>query len=166
MAIPRVGIDVSNKADLVAFDSAINNQTFTVYGNAVQGDSTPRFYAYSSASTATVDGENVLDATGMGGMGRYLKLGQVPAAAKRQETYSGPTNASGNYTVTFVPAYAAAPNIQANIIGGSNTQTIKITSISTTGFTVNVTNRADVVGLLPSYSNVTGASVDVVITEK
>lgn len=85
---------------------------------------------------------------------------------KKQETFSGTTNASGNYTVTFGASYSVAPNIQANIIGGSNTNLIKITSVSTTGFTVNVVNRTDVVGLLPSYANVNGASVDVICTEK
>lgn len=85
---------------------------------------------------------------------------------KRQETYSGTTDSSGNYTVTFGTAYSVAPNIQANIIGGTNTEFIKITSVSTTGFTVNVSNRTDVVGLLPIFSNVSGASVDCLITEK
>lgn len=86
--------------------------------------------------------------------------------SKRVETYSGTSNGSGNYTVTFATAFAVAPNIQANIVNGSNTQIMKITSVSTTGFTVNVTNRTDVLGLLPSYSNVSAASVDVVVTEK
>lgn len=88
------------------------------------------------------------------------------AKTKRQETYSGSTNASGNYTVTFGTAYSSAPNIQANIIGGTNTNLIKISSVSTTGFTVNVVTRVDVIGLLPTYNNVNGASVDVLTTEK
>jgi hypothetical protein len=85
---------------------------------------------------------------------------------KRRETYSGTTSASGVYTVTFATAFSVAPNIQANIIGGTNTNLIKITSISTTAFTVTVVNRNDVVGILPTYSNVNGAIVDVIITEK
>lgn len=85
---------------------------------------------------------------------------------KRQETYSGTTNGSGTYTVTFSTSYSVAPNIQANIINGTDNQIIRITDVSTTGFTVLVRNRTDVVGLLPSYSNVNGASVDVLITEK
>lgn len=85
---------------------------------------------------------------------------------KRQETYSGTTNASGNYTVTFSTAYSVAPNVQANIIGATDTQNIRITSVSTTGFTVLVRNRVDVIGLLPTWNNVSGASVDILITEK
>lgn len=91
--------------------------------------------------------------------------GQV-TAGKRTETYSGTTNGSGVYTISFVTAYGAAPNIQANIINGTDTQNIRTTAISTTGFTVLVRNRTDVVGLLPSWSNVSGATVDVLITEK
>lgn len=69
---------------------------------------------------------------------------------KKQETFSGITNASGVYTVTFPVAYTFAPNVQANIINGTDTQNIRITSISTTGVTVTVRNRVDVVGLLPT----------------
>lgn len=100
--------------------------------------------------------------------GSYNDLSNKPTipTIKRQETYSGSTNASGNYTVTFGTSYSVAPNIQANIIGGTNTNLIKISSITTTGFTVNVVTRVDVIGLLPTYNNVNGATVDVLVTEK
>lgn len=88
------------------------------------------------------------------------------ATPKLQETFSGATDSLGIYTVTFGTAYSVAPNIQANIIGGSNTNLLKITSITTTGFTVTVVNRVDQVGQLPSYAVVNGALVDVLITEK
>lgn len=87
-------------------------------------------------------------------------------AGKRMETYSGTTNGSGVYTVTFATAYSVAPNIQANITNGTDTQSSRITSISTTGFTVLARNRTDVVGLLPAYANATGVTIDVLITEK
>lgn len=86
---------------------------------------------------------------------------------KRQETYSGTTNASGSYTVTYGTAYSATPNVQFQIgTGGNNKETILLTASSTTGFTVYVQLRADVLGLLPSYSNVNGRNVDVLVTEK
>lgn len=88
------------------------------------------------------------------------------AAPKRSTPYSGTTNASGVYTVIFPTAYTVAPNIQANIINGTDSQNIRTTSITTTGFTVLVRNRVDVVGLLPSWTNVSSATVDVLITEK
>lgn len=87
---------------------------------------------------------------------------------KRQETYSGTTDASGNYTVTFGTSYSATPNIQANPIGGSTETFLKITSISTTGFAVNVFQRATVLSLALSTATtaINGAFVDVLITEK
>jgi len=100
------------------------------------------------------------------GTGIDISSGVISTTAKRQETYSGTTNASGQYTVVFSNSYSVAPNIQANIIGAPDNQNIRITSIGTTGFTVTVRNRTDVVGLLPTWSNVNGASVDVLITQK
>ncbi len=85
---------------------------------------------------------------------------------KRVETSSGTTNGSGVYTVTFGTNFAVAPNVQANVINGSDTQTIRITSVSSSSVSVLVRNRTDVLGLLPSYSNVSGAAVDVLVTEK
>lgn len=86
-------------------------------------------------------------------------------STKRRETFSGTTNGSGIYTATYT-AYSVAPNIQANILGGSDTQFIRLTSVSSTTFSVTVRNRTDVLGLLPTYANVSGASVDVLISEK
>jgi len=85
---------------------------------------------------------------------------------KRRETYSGTTNGSGVYTVTFGTAFSVAPNIQVSLNGGTDTQTWRVTSITTTGFSVTVRNRVDVIGLLPTYSNVATAALDVLITEK
>lgn len=96
--------------------------------------------------------------------GNTIALG-IPVI-KKQETFSGSTNASGQYVVTFSTPYTVAPNIQANIINATDTQNIRITSISTTGFTVVVRNRVDVIGLLPTWNNVTGANVDVLVTQK
>lgn len=118
-----------------------------------------RFYSYADLRfpAGQVTG---LDAS-VSGFG-YVKS----TAIKRQETYSGTTNASGVYSVTFPAAFPVAPNIQANIIGATDTQNIRITSITTTGFSVLVRNRVDVIGLLPTYANVNGATVDVLITAK
>lgn len=159
----RNDLSAQVKADLVNFSSAIDGQGYLLLGESTMGDVPTRVYFYDSASTATADGENVLAATGMGGTGRFHK--NQTASIKKVETFAGTTNSSGNYTISFGTAYAATPNIQANLIGGTNTNLIKITSVSTTGFTVNVVNRTDVVGLLPSYANVNGASVQALITE-
>lgn len=90
---------------------------------------------------------------------------------KRQETYTGTTNGSGNYTITFSTSYSVAPNIQANLVGNNTNQFARVTAVSTTGFTVNVysfnsLSIAGIVALLPTVTNVSGASADVLITEK
>lgn len=94
----------------------------------------------------------------------------TPATAKKQETYSGTTNASGVYTQTFPVAYSVAPNIQANIVGGANNQVVTMT-VTTTGFTCTVVQRSavTVLGLevlLAGTTPVNAAKVDVLITEK
>ena len=94
------------------------------------------------------------------------------AAPKKATPYSGTTNASGVYTVTFPTAYAVAPNIQANMVNQSATnQFLRISSITTTGFTVNTFARASltVLGLellAAATVVVPSAPVDVLITEK
>jgi len=92
-------------------------------------------------------------------------------AGKRQETYSGTTVATlGTYTVTFGTAYSAAPNIQANIIGGTPNQFITM-SVTTTGFVCtvyqrNTVNLLSTELLLGTTVLVSGATVDVLISEK
>lgn len=130
---------------------------------------------YTGGTGIRVSGSNVVtntapdqtvSLTGSNGISTGGTYPNLTITKKKQETFSVTTTAAGTYTVTFGAAYSVAPNIQANIINGTDTQNIRITSINTTGFAVLVRNRTDVVGLLPSYSNVNGATVDVVITEK
>ena len=137
-------------------------------GDAVKGVGTMMLWQYDASSTAAHDEEaGVIKPDLQTGNGRWIRLFNFPVSnGKRQITVSGTTNASGNLVGTFSPAFSATPNIQANIINGSNTQTVKITAISATGFTVNVTNRNEVLGLLPTYTNVTGANLDIIVTEK
>lgn len=93
-------------------------------------------------------------------------------AGKRQETYSGTTDASGNYTVTFSTAYSTTPNVQASITNqSSGNQFIRVSNVTTTGFTINVfqRNAVTLLGLevlLAATANVSGALVDVLISEK
>jgi len=93
-------------------------------------------------------------------------------SGKRQEIYSGTTNASGIYTVTFSNAFSVPPNIQASIPTQSATnQYLRISAVSTTGFTVNAyafnTNTLlGIVSLVTTTSAITNLPVDVLITEK
>lgn len=86
-------------------------------------------------------------------------------SGKRQQPYSGVTDASGNYTVTFSTAYSVAPNIQVCLIN-PNVRDTQIPTVTATGFTINIQRRTDVLGLLPTYANVVGGAIDVMITEK
>lgn len=119
----------------------------------------------SGASSITTTLSNTGVSSGSYGIVTVDTKGRV-LSGKRQETYSGTTDSNGNYTVTFSNSYSVTPNIQATIVGGSNTNILTVTSISTTGFTIKIENIAYSPGVNPSYSNVNGASVDVLITEK
>lgn len=109
---------------------------------------------------------NVVTA-GTGGILTFNAKGQI-TSFKRQEIYSGTTDSNGLYTVTFGTAFASAPNIQANVIGGTTEQMSRIVSVSTTGFQVHVFQRATVLSLALSTAttNVNAANVDVIITQK
>lgn len=87
---------------------------------------------------------------------------------RKTETFSGTTNGSGIYTITYATAYGSTPDVQPQIqaSSASDTTSVRITASSTTGFTVLVRNRTDTLGLLPSYANVSGASVSVLVTER
>lgn len=85
---------------------------------------------------------------------------------KRYETFSGTTNASGQFTATFVNTYAVAPNAHVEIVGGSDNQFVGIASVSTTACVIQARQRTDIAGLLPSFSNLSGASVLVTIVQK
>ena len=188
----RNDINAQVKNDLINYSSAIDGQAYILLGETAMGDTPARIYYYDVASTATVDGENILAATGMGGTGRFKKnpVQQINAdwnstsgpsqilnkptitTAKRQETYSGTSDSSGVYTVTFGTAFSVAPNIQAGLVNQSSTDHfIRVSSVSATGFTVNVFSRTPVtllgISLLPgTIANVSGDSIDVLVTEK
>ena len=161
MAVHSIGV-ADTKADLYATISS-DGIVALLMGNNTRGDQAPVEYLYDGASVAADSYPLVIQPTMNTGPGRWVRTKQT--APQRQEAYTGTTDGSGNYTVTFATPFPATPNIQANIIGGTNTQSSKITAVSATGFTVNVVNRTDVVGLLPSYSVVSGVSIHVLITQ-
>ncbi len=111
---------------------------------------TPIIYSFTGNSTQYVKGD-----------GTY---------GRRAIPYSGTTSGSGTYSVTFSSSYSVAPNIQANIVGGTPNQFITMV-VSTTGFTVTVYQRNTVnllatEILLGTTVLVNGSNVDVLITEK
>lgn len=87
-------------------------------------------------------------------------------AQKRQQLFTGTTNASGNVTINFGWTHAVAPHVDPNIIGPSDNQFIRVVSVSTTGCVVNARQRTDIAGLLPTWGNLSGATVSVHVTER
>jgi len=142
--------------------SAFTKTAMVALGMMAYTDSAAMLSPYQTAINSKVGKSSFSATNGI----TYNSTTGVFTLTKRQETYTGTTNGSGNYTVTYGTAYSVAPNVQFQINGGLVTQNALLTSSTTTGFTVNVKNRTDVVGLLPSYANVSGATVDVLVTEK
>ena len=138
---------------------AVSSTDLSVSGSPITSNGTIVLNLNNTAISAGTYGLLTIDAKGRA------------TAGKRQIPYSGTTNSSGEYTVTFGTAFPAAPNIQVNMIGGNVNRVALVTSITTTGFTVKVVERQTdtllgIVILRNSTVDVNGASVDVVVTEK
>lgn len=164
----RNGIIISTNGDYTTDQiTEVGNKFYTdARARASLSQGTGITYNNSSGLITNSAPDQTVSITGLNGLAATGTYPNFTITRKKQETYSGTTIAAGTYTVTFPVAYSVAPNIQANITNGTDTQNIRTTAISTTGFTVLVRNRVDVVGLLPSWANVSGATVDVLITEK
>jgi len=151
---------VESKAALKAEVDRINDgQPITLL------DTPGLVYVWNASSTAADDNNLVLrpDNIPSGDPGRYLFAYKWNLNATVKLT--GTTDSSGNFTFAYPAAYPTLPNVQPVIMGGTNTQTFKLTASTVNGFTVNVVNRNEgVLGVLPSYSNVVGATVTVLVT--
>lgn len=127
-------------------------------------------YDNNTYLTSEVDGSitNEIELPSQSGnAGRTLSTnGSSVSWGKRQESYSGTSNGSGNYTVTFGTAYSVAPNIVIGLKGSTNEQGYDSVTISTTGFTIHIYQRTYALGLAQTPTNVSGATIDVLITEK
>lgn len=94
----------------------------------------------------------------------------IPGISRRIEIYTGTTNASGIYTVTFPTAFPAPPHVNPTLINPTTEQAFRVTAVSTTGFTVHVFQRGGltVLGLTLlalATTNVNGASLSVLVME-
>lgn len=97
--------------------------------------------------------------TGSGTSGSPYNL----ALTKAPVLYAGTTDASGNYTVSYGFTYGVKPQVLFSVEGGTIKDSSVLTS-TTTGFTINVQRRTEVLGLLPTYANVAGLAVNVSVT--
>jgi len=154
------------RADLRGYVGATVDQPIVVTGISATGDILPEIWVWDNLSTATDNNVSVLSLTALpGSPGRFLRKSFIPLNSIPEKS-SGITNSSGVYVFTFAKTYSIPPNVQANIINASDSQIIKIGTPTTTSVTVTVRNRVDVVGLLPTWQNVNGALVDILVTEK
>ena len=109
--------------------------------------------------------------TGMGIMLSVLFAASNPVVGL-PITRSGVTDATGTYSFTFQNPYPSPPNVQASITNqASPNQSIRVTSVTASGYTINVYQRnvvtllgAEV--LLGAVVPVQGATVDVLVTAK
>jgi hypothetical protein len=107
-----------------------------------------------------------------GGAGFMLSDGSGWVSTdKRVETYSGTTDASGNFSVAYVPAFAITPNVQpvAYPPADSTTRT-RVTSTDQNGFTIKTERNATVTILAIDVlsigtANVPGVPVRVMVVE-
>jgi len=136
-----------------------------INGKVSNSDTTNRWYPKSAnpsgyLTSGSITGKvNYTDTTTM--LANYQRKG-----LKIGVPYSATTNASGVATVTFSTTYSVAPNIVINFTTSNPRDVIMLTSSSTTGCSLLVQRRVDVLGLLPSYTNQSGINCDIIVTEK
>lgn len=94
-------------------------------------------------------------------------------AAKKAETFTGSTNASGNFVVTFANTYAAAPNLAVSVVSTDVREKWRLIAHSTTGCTIRVEQvNASFLSLLgldvltTGTTAVSGRAVQVGVTER
>lgn len=146
------------------------DKTFQTLNTTVVPEGTNLYYTDARARASIS-----LTTTGTGAATYNSSTGVLnvptPSTAKRIETYTGTTDASGNYTVTYSTPFSVTPDVQPQLQAGTTQQMVRITSSTTTGFTVNATNRATVTllsvdVLLGNTTPLASASVGVLVTSR
>lgn len=149
-------------------DATKNAATVTLTNKTISGSAnTLTNIAQGSITNLTSDLAGKFDApTGttaqyLRGDGTTATFPTIPAAVVK---YTGTTNGSGIYSITYGSAYSSKPALVFSVEGGTNKDTSVLTSTTTTGFSILVERRSDVLGLLPSYAAVSGITVNVIVT--
>lgn len=91
-------------------------------------------------------------------------------AQNKVYTYSGTTDGSGNWSVTYPSAFATVPNVQPVLNNPTDLMVFKLTVSTVNGFTINVVQRAkltvlgiDLLGFLATA--VSGQSLTALVVE-
>ena len=164
MGLPKPILSYDLRSDARGYELQ-QNQYVWLCGNTVFKDIPREMWIYDATSLVTDNNSTVLKPNSLLDTepGRYLyQWTEVPV--RRTETYSGVSNASGNYVVNFVNAFSAIPNVQPQPINPDLKDFCRVTAVSTTGFTINIQRRTDIAGLLPTYAAVTNAPITVLVT--
>lgn len=125
----------------------------------------------SSSDTGSAPATHTHTISNITGLQAALDSKQNSTVSRRQEVYSGVTDAAGLYSVTFANPFTAAPNLQVQLIGATHNHSFRVVSVTATGFTIAVGIRAGltVLGLTVlgfSVDATAGIAVDVIATSK
>lgn len=151
--------------------SILSAQVISALGFTPYNSTNPNNYLGQAGVRASIS----VTATGTGAATYNNSTGVIniptPVSSKRIETYVGTTDGSGNYTVTYGTAFSSTPDVQPQLQGGTVNQQVRITASSTTGFTVQATQRAvlSVLGLdvlAGTATALASASVGVLVTQR
>lgn len=156
--------------------TSVNSKTgsVTLSNTDVGAAATSHTHTASNISDSTTIGRSILTASNqaavqaiIGGSqvnSDWLSTSGVSQILNKPAKYSGATNGSGVYSVTYGSAYSTKPQLVFSVEGGTNKDTTVLTSTTTTGFSILVERRSDVIGLLPTYAAVSGITVNVTVT--
>jgi hypothetical protein len=156
------------RAELKDYAVLADNQAIRVFGDTVLGDMSSEIWIYKTSSMAVENGTTVIKPTDIpvSNPGRFILFEKM----KRIETYQGTTIATagstqGTFSVVYPKPFLQIPNVQPSFVSTDPKESFTLTSSTTTGFTVKIQLRSDVIGLLPTYSNVVNRAVNVLVTE-
>lgn len=78
-------------------------------------------------------------------------------------SYIGSTDSNGEYTIAYTNSYLMIPNVQVTIVTSNPKDEYMLTSSTTSGFSVLVQRREDFADNLPSYTDLSGVPVNVIV---
>lgn len=160
--------------------SSANSTSVTVNGTTAASASNPSF----TIPSTTVTGTGIVTVTNTGFTSTvnvrtptFTTVGSVTVAGTypnytvstgRIEKYLGVTGAAGTFTANFATSYTSTPNIQAQLVNPASDYQIVKAQVSTTGFTTTAKQMNSVLslGVLPTYSVISSATVNVIITDQ
>ncbi len=158
-------ISIQTKADFSQVSAVFDGAALYVAGIDSITDGKGDFFKYfkNADGAITVDDVDVFGAWDF-----YYPLGvwvRIPSSQKRSEIIAGTTITGGVLTHTYATPYAAIPYVNPVLDLGVNNRVAKVTASTVNGFTITVTDRSDVLGLLPTFANVVGAGLKVKVEQ-